>query len=134
MKRLLHIFATVLLASSLCGVSSAQQAPTPIANMTFSIVGMTLQAGPEYQAVPKGIASQVNTGFVSQGQPISAEIAAMLPKDFKVQAELAGPTYATPITLTTTPGQPFPLPTFPMLGKYSLSEHLGTLLLTLQNT
>ncbi len=122
MKKLLYILLAVLLASSLCGVSFAQQTPTPIANMTFSIVGMTMQAGPEYQAVPKGIASQVNTGFESNGEPISAELAAMLPKDFKVQAELTGPTYATPLTLTTTPGQPFPLPTFPMLGKYSLSN------------
>jgi hypothetical protein len=46
----------------------------------------------------------------------------MLPKDFKVVGDFSGPAYTTPLTLTTTPGMPFDLPTLPILGKYSLSN------------
>lgn len=90
--------------------------------MDFNIVGVSLSVGPEYQAVPKGIASQVTTGFVSNGQALPDNVLNLLPKDFKVIGEFSGPTYTTPLTLTTTPGRPFDLPTLPILGKYSLSN------------
>src|SRR5574341_1228922 len=122
MRRLFSIFTAIVLAISLCGESSAQQAPAPLTKIEFSIVGVTMSVGPEYQAVPKGIASQVTTGFVSNGEPISPEISAMLPQDWRVTGELTGPTIPTPLTLTTTPGLPFQLPTFPLLGKYTLAN------------
>src|SRR5574341_1160515 len=122
MRRLFSIFTAIVLAISLCGESSAQQTSAPLTKLEFSIVGVTMSVGPEYQAVPKGIASQVVTGFMSNGEPVSAEVAAMLPQDFRVVGELSGPTYTTPVTLRTAPGQPFQLPTFPLLGKYALSN------------
>ena len=90
--------------------------------MDFTIVGVSLQVGPAYQAVPKGIASQVTTGFVNGDKPLSDAILAMLPKDFKVVGELTGPTYQTPVILTTTPEKPFDLPTFTIVGKYALAN------------
>jgi hypothetical protein len=90
--------------------------------MEFSIVGVTMQAGPEYQAVPKGIASQVTTGFLSNGEAVAPEISAMLPQDWRVVGDLTGPSISSKLTLTTSPGQPFQLPTFPLLGTYTLSN------------
>jgi hypothetical protein len=122
MKRLLNILASLLLTLSLCGVSSAQQASTSLATMDFTIVGIGLNASPEYQAVPKGIASQVLTNFFAPGITLSQDVLDQMPKDYKVTGELTGPAYQTPQMLTTTPGKPFMLPTLPVLGKYTLAN------------
>jgi hypothetical protein len=126
MKKLINIFAVFMVSVAMAMIApsstEAQQATQALARMDFNIVGVSLSVGPEYQAVPKGIASQVNTGFVSGGQPLPDNVLAMLPKDFQVIAEFSGPTYTTPLTLTTMPGMPFALPTLPVLGKYTLSN------------
>ena len=77
-------------------VSAHAQDARTLTTMDFNIVGVTLSVGPAYQAVPKGIASEVTTGFVSNGQPLSDAVLAMLPKDFQVIGEFSGPTYTTP--------------------------------------
>jgi hypothetical protein len=118
-KRRLNILTALLLILAMAAPAFGQQART-LTSMDFTIVGVSLQAGPEYQAVPKGVASQVTTGFVSGGQPLPDAVLNMLPKDFKVIGEFTGPTYTTPLTLTTTPGSPFDLPALPLLGKYNL--------------
>ena len=122
MKRPLHIIASLLLTIVLCGTAFAQQAPTRLTTMDFSIVGIGLNASPDYQAVPKGIASQVLTNFYAPGMALPPTVIDQLPKDFKVTAELTGPAFSTPLQLATTPGQPFNLPTLPLLGKYTLSN------------
>ncbi|HLE41960.1 MAG TPA: hypothetical protein VI956_10675, partial [Nitrospirota bacterium] len=126
MKKLFHISVVVgLLISALIGFATpvmSQQAPSVLTNFDFSIVGVSLQVGPEYQVVPKGIASQVTTGFVSSGQPLPESVLNMLPKDFKVVADFTGPGFPSRIELSTYPGKPFDLPTLPVLGKYSLSN------------
>ena len=63
MKKFIYIFASALLAFSLCGISSAQQASTPLTTLDFTIVGVGIGASPDYQAVPKGITSQVLTSL-----------------------------------------------------------------------
>jgi hypothetical protein len=97
----------------------------PLTSFDFNIVGLQLKAEPEYQAVPKGIATQVNTFFDAGGYSV-ADIMDKLPQDFTVRAELAGPAFQTPKTLVTRPGQPFDIPTLALLGKYNLSNiHLA---------
>ena len=110
MKKLIHIFAVLGLVIGLCGVSFAQQAPSVLTNCDFTIVGVSLQVGPEYQAVPKGIASQVTTGFVSSGQPLPESVLNMLPKDFKVVADFTGPGFPSRIELSTYPGKRHAIP------------------------
>lgn len=127
MKRRNNILALLILmvamvASLYAPVSAQAQDARTLTKMDFNIVGVTLSVGPEYQAVPKGIASAVTTGFVSNGSALPDSVLAMLPKDFQVIGEFSGPTYTTPIILTTTPGNPFALPTLPILGKYTLSN------------
>jgi hypothetical protein len=90
--------------------------------MDFTIVGIGLNASPEYQAVPKGIASQVLTNFFAPGITLSQDVLDQMPKDYKVTGELTGPAYQAPQMLTTTPGKPFNLPTLPVLGKYTLGN------------
>ena len=127
MKRRINILAVLMLVLAMVAPLStplsahAQDART-LTKMDFNIVGVTLSVGPEYQAVPKGITSVVTTGFVSNGSALPDNVLAMLPKDFKVIGEFSGPTYTTPLTLTTTPGNPFALPSLPILGKYTLSN------------
>ncbi len=121
MRRFIYIFAALILALSLCGASSAQQSG-PLTSMDFTIMGVGLNASPEYQAVPKGIASRVDTLWTSGGSALPTEIVQQLPSGFVVKAELTGPAYQTPLQLATVPGQPFDLPTLPLLGKYTLSN------------
>jgi hypothetical protein len=122
MKKPISISAVLLLIFSLCGVSSAQQAAAPLATMDFTIVGVGLGVSPAYQAVPKGIASEVLTNYMAQNITLPQPVIDQMPKDYKVTGELTGPAYQTPLLLTTSPGKPFMLPTLPLLGKYTLGN------------
>jgi len=122
MRKIVNILASLFLILLISGTASAQQAPAPLTSFNFTIVGVQMNVGPEYQAVPKGIASQVTTGFTTNGEPLAPEVAAMLPQDFTVTGDLTGPTIVSKLTLTTRAGQPFQLPTFPLAGKYTLSN------------
>ncbi|ALC16102.1 hypothetical protein DSOUD_1321 [Desulfuromonas soudanensis] len=93
----------------------------PLTSFDFNIVGLGLKADPAYQAVPKGIATQVNTGFDAGGFDLTT-ITDKLPKDYTVRAELTGPAFQTPRALVTHPGSPFDIPTLALLGKYTLSN------------
>lgn len=120
--RRLRLVAAFLMITMMMAVSAYGQQTQPLTNLEFNIVGVSVQVGPAYQAVPKGIASQVTTGYYSGGQSLPDNVLALMPKTFKVVGEFSGPSYTTPLTLTTTPGQPFDLPTMPVLGKYTLSN------------
>ena len=120
MKKLFIISVALLLALTLCGVSSAQEAQ-PLTSFDFTIVGVGLNASPEYQAVPKGIATQVLTNFFAPGFSLSPEVINQLPKDFQVKADLTGPGI-TARELSTMAGKPFNLPSLSFLGKYTLGN------------
>ncbi|MCE5212537.1 MAG: hypothetical protein LLG40_13420 [Deltaproteobacteria bacterium] len=127
MRRQNNILALLMLmvamvASFYAPMSVRAQEARTLTTMDFNIVGVTLSVGPDYQAVPQGIASVITTGFISNGEALPDAVLAMLPQDFKVIGEFSGPTYTTPVTLTTTPGNPFYLPSMPILGKYTLSN------------
>lgn len=64
MKRLLGSLAALALVFNF---SIALAAEAPLTTLGLDIVGVGLEAGPEYQAVPKGIATQVVTGIDAQG-------------------------------------------------------------------
>jgi len=104
------------------GAPNGALAATPLTNLDFTIVGVGIGVSPDYQAVPKGIASQVNTGYTAPSITLSAEVLDQLPKDYRIVAELTGPAYQSPLTLTAQPGFPFKLPTLPLLGRYTLSN------------
>jgi hypothetical protein len=127
MRKRINILAVLMMVLAMVAplsapLSAQAQDARTLTSMDFNIVGVTLSVGPEYQAVPKGITSVVTTGFVSNGAALPDNVLAMLPKDFKVIGEFSGPTYTTPVILTTTPGNPFALPSLPILGKYTLSN------------
>ena len=116
MRKFTSISVAVLLALGLCGVSSAQQANV-LTTLNFDIVGVGVEASPDYQAVPKGIASQVNTSYVANGAAAPADLLSLLPKDYRLLADLSGPSITGALSLSTTPGQPFVLPSLPLLGR-----------------
>jgi hypothetical protein len=120
MKRLI---GGLLLVAALCGFGGAFAwgETTPLTTLDFNIVGIGLNAGPDYQAVPKGIATQVDT-TVDTGNFDVDLIVSQLPKDYRVKAELSGPAFLTPITLETRPGQPFDIPTLALTGKHTLNN------------
>lgn len=123
MKRsIANIVIALGLTAGLCYPAFGQQMPSALKTFDFTIMGVGLNASPEYQAVPKGIASRVDTVWTSGGSVLPAEIVKQLPSGLVVKAELTGPAYQTPIQLATYPGQPFDLPTLPLLGKYTLSN------------
>jgi len=126
MKRLTGLLAVAFVLFTAM-FSWADSAPAPTApakvltTFDFNLVGVGLKAAPSYQAVPKGIASQVNTSL-DTGSFNVADIIAQLPQDYTVRAELSGPAFQTPLPLVTKPGQPFSLPSLAILGKYTLSN------------
>lgn len=93
------IFLLLCLILGVTVSANSQQASFPslssLLSLYFNVVGVKLKVSPEYQAVPKGIATQVTTGFESPNFDVS-EIAGMLPKDYTVRAELTGPAFQPP--------------------------------------
>lgn len=123
MKQLIGFLAAFILFCT-GAVSSADTGSTEekiLASMEFSIVGLGLKASPDYQAVPKGITSRVDTTFDSGSFDI-ADLIAQLPQDYTVRAELAGPAFTAPVPLVTKPGKPFDLPTLAVLGTYTVAN------------
>ncbi len=93
-----------------------------LGNIEFKIVGMGVEVEPAYQAVPKGINTLVNTGYLSKGYELTDEVLAQMPKDYRVKAEMTGPSFQTPVQLEAMPGRPFEIQTLSMLGKYTISN------------
>ena len=120
MKR---IFGTMWLVAALLGLGCtlAQAETPPLTTLDFNIVGIGLNAAPDYQAVPKGIATQVKTNVDTGAFDVDL-IVSQLPKDYRVKAELSGPAFLTPITLETLPGKPFDIPTLALNGKHTLGN------------
>lgn len=116
MKKNVNII--LLFLSAVIGFTTpawGQQSSAPLTNLDFTIVGVGIGVSPDYQAVPKGISSQVLTAL-SVGDANVAEIVKLLPQDYTVRADLFGPAFQTPVKLVTNPGQPFDLPRLPVLG------------------
>jgi len=61
-------FFGILLVTALLwfGPTTVRGETTPLTTLDFNIVGIGLNAGPDYQAVPKGIATHVSIGVRSQ--------------------------------------------------------------------
>ncbi len=116
-------FFGILLVAALFGLgsTSALGETTPLTSLDFNIVGIGVGAAPDYQAVPRGIATQVKTS-VDTGAFDTDLIISQLPKDYRVKAELSGPAFLTPITLETLPGKPFDIPTLALYGKHTLNN------------
>ena len=81
MKKLVSILSVTLLALGFCGSAAiAQQAPEVLTNLNFDVVGVGVNAGPDYQAVPKGVNSQVLTSLAVQNADVN-EIIKFLQQD-----------------------------------------------------
>ena len=65
MKKLFIISVALLLALTLCGVSSAQEAQ-PLTSFDFTLVGVGLNTSPKYPAVPRA-SPAVLTNFFARG-------------------------------------------------------------------
>lgn len=123
MKRLIGILAAgiALFTAAYSHADTAATAANVLTSFDFNIVGVGLKASPDYQAVPKGIATQVNDTF-DTGSFAVADIIAQLPQDYTVRAELSGPGFQTPVSLVTRPGVPFDIPTLAITGRYTLAN------------
>lgn len=113
--------AVLLFTTTICSFAGTGVESPPLASFDFNIVGVGLKASPEYQAVPKGIASKVNASFEAAGFNL-ADVVAQLPVDYTVRAELSGPAFQTPLPLVAKPGSGFDLPTLAITGRYTLSN------------
>jgi hypothetical protein len=122
MRKIIHLFASLFLILLITNTAASQQSSAPLTSFDFTIVGIGLNASPDYQAVPKGINSQVLTNYFAPGITLPQSVIDQMPKDYQVKGELSGPAYSSPMNLTTQPGKPFNLPTLPILGKYTLGN------------
>ena len=73
MKKCFGLLAALILVF---GTSAAMAGTdgTPLATFDYHLVGIGLQAGPDYQAVPKGLPTQVTTGIDAQGFDVDSII------------------------------------------------------------
>lgn len=115
------LVAVILLATVIFFLAGTGSAQTVLTSFDFDIVGVSLNASPDYQAVPKGIASKVNASFKAAGFDLT-DLVDQLPKDYSVRAELSGPAFMTPLSLVTRPGVPFDLPNLAVTGRYTLAN------------
>src|SRR5262245_17042103 len=100
-----------ILMLALLPLYALAQAPQPLLELQFDIVGIRLQVDPPTLTVPKDIPTQINTQLVvptSSNADTTAALAT-LTAGTMVTAELRGPSIP-PITLSAKPGQPLPIP------------------------
>ncbi|HEY5599058.1 MAG TPA: hypothetical protein VIK48_00090, partial [Candidatus Manganitrophaceae bacterium] len=125
---IVRILTVLIIATLLGGLSGEARAQAPesaitLTDLKFYVVGMEIKPNPSKQAVPKELTTTVNTEVILPAGEVSfAEIQPLLPKDLVVKAELRGPAYSRPITLTTLPNTPFSIPTLPIVGIYTLEN------------
>jgi len=116
------LLVAVVISTAVCAGAETGNTTQPIlTSFDFNIVGVGLKASPDYQAVPKGIATKVNANFDAGNFNIS-DIIAQLPQDYTVRAELSGPAFQTPVSLVTKPGVSFDIPTLAITGRYTLAN------------
>ena len=62
MKRIFGLVGAILLWCGLCAFPAQAALPEVLSQFDFHIVGLGLKAAPEYQSVPKGIATHEPVG------------------------------------------------------------------------
>ena len=117
----LVVSAVLLISSIFSYAESGNGFNQVLTSFEFTLIGVGLKASPEYQAVPKGIATKV-AAALDAGSFSSADIIDQLPTNYTVRAELSGPAFQTPVSLVTRPGAPFDIPTLAVLGRYTLAN------------
>jgi hypothetical protein len=116
LRQSLLLAAVWLLPTNAVAQNGAGQ---PLTQLQFDIVGVRLVVDPPVLTVPKQIATQINTQLeLPAGAEGSAALAALTQSSI-VEATLRGPSIP-PTRITTTPGQPIPLPPFALAGDYFL--------------
>jgi hypothetical protein len=90
-----------------------------LAKEDILLFGLGLQVEPAQQTIPKDIATIVSTMFVAPQVPSGLP---PLAPDAVVMATLRGPTFPTPIDLTTKPNSPFNIPPLNVAGIHTLDN------------
>src|SRR5438093_13755070 len=82
-----------LLLLALLPLHTQAQAPQPLTQLQFDIVGIRLKVDPPVLTVPKGIATQINTALVlpDGSGPEVAQALVAFTQGAVVEAELRGP-------------------------------------------
>ncbi|TAK03476.1 MAG: hypothetical protein EPO39_11995, partial [Candidatus Manganitrophaceae bacterium] len=121
-------WAALLLGVLLWGWPAELRAQSPdtsiaLTELKFYVVGMQIKPTPDKQAVPKELSTTVNTEVILPTAEVSfADLKPLLPKDLVIKAQLRGPAFSQPLTLTTLPNVPFTIPTLPIVGIYTLEN------------
>ena len=104
------------------GVAFPLRAQPPIlAREQIIIAGISLQASPEHQTVPRNIATSVTASVVATGDP-SGDASSAIPGDAVVYAELRGPAFGAPVTIVAAPGEPLKIQPLAISGTYVLEN------------
>ncbi len=100
-------------------LNSIQNSDAPIlASTDFNLLGLAVIANPASQTVPKNIPTAILTSIqVPDGQDPN-EIISQLNPNYRVRAELVGPSFATPQLLETSIGQQLAIPPLPVAGDH----------------
>ena len=119
LARIVWTALLLALASSGTVQVSAQQKDRFLAKEDILLFGLGLKIEPAQQTVPKDIATIVSTMFVAPQLP--GNLPPFAP-DALIKGTLRGPTFFSPIELTTKPNTPFNIPPLTVAGKHTLDN------------
>ncbi|MEO8678606.1 MAG: hypothetical protein ABI665_06150, partial [Vicinamibacterales bacterium] len=115
---LLAAFVMTLVVSV---AATAQQAESRfLAREDILLYGIGLRVEPAQQTVPRNIATIVSTFLQAPNDP-NLNLPPFAP-DAMVRATLRGPSFATPLELTTRPNTPFNIPPLTVAGPHTLEN------------
>ncbi len=120
MRRFAKLSSAAVLAVAAFSADAGAAQGTSLAREQVLLYGIGLEAAPVRQTVPKDIATIVSTLLKAPALPPGASLG--LPADTVVKAELRGPSFPGPLTLTTRAGTPFGIPPLPRAGLHTLEN------------
>ncbi|MEK7286522.1 MAG: hypothetical protein AAB035_04405 [Nitrospirota bacterium] len=84
---------------------------------------LKVNSSSEKIAIPRAMTTRIPFSVVTHlALPEEIALDALYHEELTAKAFLSGPGFPTPIALTTTAPNPFPMPTFPLSGTYHLSD------------
>jgi len=119
-RRLSAVALAVAIFALTASTLAAQTPARVLGREEILLYGLGLRVEPSTQVVPKDIATIVSTYLQAPSDP-GAQLPPFAP-DAEIRATLRGPTFQTPVDLTTKPNSPFTIPPLTTPGLHTLDN------------
>ncbi|HKV41665.1 MAG TPA: hypothetical protein VJX67_20850, partial [Blastocatellia bacterium] len=93
-----------------------------LASVDFNLIGLAVTATPATQTVPKNTPTVVNTSVQAPPGTDPNTIISQLNPNYRVEGDLSGPSFSSPLTLNSAIGQPLQIPALSRAGDHILQN------------